>query len=399
MEEEGNKKYLYPTEKLDEYIQMLDEGTELMLPDQIMLEIEMRRRELSNMLFEDEDEDEDDIYVKMKHDQMMREHLQKEARKARKEDILIIQLTDEQKATIRESMETSLVRPDPNSTYNMSDDEIFENAEQKLILEKLSKLRSAYYNQAEFQNAINTIRVAIEYSLEHDYPWMTKQEAIQAFQEGKIKFTYCRIPQLRLNFKDIVKDPNILAGVANGQIELVKKEDKEFKKKSYKNSPLVSIPTNVMSQDEQNYYLEAHRRGLSTPISSAIQAKNTIYDRFSFNIPNKNADKFNGLVDKDGNPITFDWTQDNAAEKYMMLRNNKKFGIAEVINFINKENHGINGQLSTRMHSYLAAINSSSLSHDDRIVSNNQGYKQQNEEIIKTEQRIFAKIQSNIINK
>ena len=39
------------------------------------------------------------------------------------------------------------------------------------------------------------------------------------------------------------------------------------------------------------------------------------------------------------------------------------------------------------------------LSHDERIVTDNQGYKQQNEDIIKTEQRIFAKIQSNIINK
>lgn len=397
--EENGINYLYPKEKLDEYIQMLDQGIELMLPDQIMLEIEMRRKEIHNQLFEDDDEDEDDVYVKMKHDQMMREHLQKEAKKARKDDLLIIQLSDEQKNMIHDSVETSYVRPNPNSNYNLTDDEIFENAEQKLILEKLSKLRSAYYTQADYQNAINIIRMAIEYSLEHDYPWMTKQEAIQAFEEGKIKFTYCRIPQLRLNFKDIVKDPNILAGVANGQIELVKKEDKEFKKKSYKNSPLVSIPTNVMSQDEQNYYLEAHRHGLATPISSAIQARNTIYDRYSFNIGSKKNDKFNGLVDKDGNPITFDWTQDNAAEKYMMLRNNKTFGISELVALINKENNGVNGQLSTRMHSYLAAINSSSLSHDERIVSNNQGYKQQNEDIIKTEQRIFAKIQSNIINK
>ena len=397
--EENGINYIYPKEKLDEYIQMLDQGIELMLPDQIMLEIEMRRKEIHNQLFEDDEEDEDDIYVKMKHDQMMREHLQKEAKKARKDDLLIIQLSDEQKNMIRDSVETSYVRPNPNSNYNLTDDEIFENAEQKLILEKLSKLRSAYYTQADYQNAINTIRMAIEYSLEHDYPWMTKQEAIQAFEEGKIKFTYCRIPQLRLNFKDIVKDPNILAGVANGQIELVKKEDKEFKKKSYKNSPLVSIPTNVMSQDEQNYYLEAHRHGLATPISSAIQARNTIYDRYSFNIGNKKNDKFNGLVDKDGNPITFDWTQDNAAEKYMMLRNNKTFGISELVALINKENNGVNGQLSTRMHSYLAAINSSSLSHDERIVTDNQGYKQQNEDIIKTEQRIFAKIQSNIINK
>ena len=397
--EENGINYIYPKEKLDEYIQMLDQGIELMLPDQIMLEIEMRRKEIHNQLFEDDDEDEDNIYVKMKHDQMMREHLQKEAKKARKDDLLIIQLSDEQKNMIRDSVETSYVRPNPNSNYNLTDDEIFENAEQKLILEKLSKLRSAYYTQADYQNAINIIRMAIEYSLEHDYPWMTKQEAIQAFEEGKIKFIYCRIPQLRLNFKDIVKDPNILAGVANGQIELVKKEDKEFKKKSYKNSPLVSIPTNVMSQDEQNYYLEAHRHGLATPISSAIQARNTIYDRYSFNIGNKKNDKFNGLVDKDGNPITFDWTQDNAAEKYMMLRNNKTFGISELVALINKENNGVNGQLSTRMSSYLAAINSSSLSHDERIVTNNQGYKQQNEDIIKTEQRIFAKIQSNIINK
>lgn len=396
---EEDKKYMFPTDKLDEYIQMLDSGIELMLNDQIMLEIEMRRKELHNQLFEDEDEDEDDVYVKMKHDQMMREHLQRESRKARKEDIMIITLTDKQKSDIRDSVETSFVRPDPVNPYNMTDDEIFDNAEQKLIMEKLSKLRSAYYNQTDYQNAINIIRIAIEYSLEHDYPWMSKEEAIKAFHDGKIQFTYCRIPQLRLNFKDIVKDPNILAGVASGNIELVKKEDKEFKKRSYKNSETVSIPTHIISTAEQEYYLNAHKHGLATPISPAIQSKNTIYDRFTFNIGKSN-DKFGGLVNKSGEPITFDWTQDNAAEKYRLVRNNKQFGIPEIIDMVNKENKGINNQISTKMQSFNAAINSVSLSHDNnRLIVDNQGYKQQNEEILKTEQRILSKIQSNINSK
>ena len=203
--EDEENKYLYPVDELDRMIREMDEGIELMLNDQLILEIEMRRRETAEECGFKYDEDESD-YIKQKHQEIMREHMKQQAHKAHRNDVMYIQLKDDQKQKLREDMESSFIRTDPTLIYNLSDDQIYSSAEEKLILEKLSKLRVGYFNQFEFQNAINTIMTAIEYSLEHDYPWMSKEDAITAFNEGRIKFTFCQIPQLFLNFRTPVKD-------------------------------------------------------------------------------------------------------------------------------------------------------------------------------------------------
>lgn len=397
--------YLYPVEELDKMIMQLDEGIELFLPDQMVLEIELRRKELENKLFADEDEEEDDdtAYKRILHQEAIRKHLQEQSKKARDTDVMYIELSEEQKQKIRESMETSYVRPDPNTSYNMSDDDIREDATKKVLMSKLSKLRVAYYNQTDYQNAINIILEAINYSLENEYPWMSKEEAIRAFNEGKIKFTFCQIPKLFLNYKTQVTDPNILKGVATGDVELVSKSERDFARKSYKHSPLVSMPVSIISEDEHKYYMDAHRKGAFTPISPTIAQHNTIYDRFQVKIGGTDSRKTSvtGFTDKLGNPIGFDWTQDNAHEKYAMERAGKKFGIDEIMEFVNQTNTGIKSHVVSNMNAHLLAYNSTTLSVDENdkysIVSD--GYRQQNAEIIKTEQSILARIQSNNILK
>ena len=348
-------------------------------------------------IFDDEDDDND--FIKQKHQEIMREHMKQQAKKAHRDDVMYIEISQDQKDKLREEMETSFVRKDPTLTYNLSEEEIYATAEEKLILEKLSKLRRAYYNQQEFQNAINLILTAIEYSLEHDYPWMSHEEAIRAFNEGRIRFTYCQIPQLFLDFRTQVKDPNILQGVVKGEVELVDKHEMDYVINRYEDSELISVPYSVISHEEEQYYIDAHKHGQFTPISAVIQSNNTIYNRFAPQVVNKKKNTYNGLVDKQDNPVSFDWTQENAHARYDLFRKGKRYDIEMLMADVNKANHGINKQVAVNMQSYLMALNSVTLTHDekkDALVQD--GYKKQNEEVIKLEQNILQKILTNNIS-
>lgn len=392
--EDEENKYLYPVEELDRMIREMDEGIELMLNDQLILEIEMRRRETAEECGFKYDEDESD-YIKQKHQEIMREHMKQQAHKAHRNDVMYIQLKDDQKQKLREEMESSFIRTDPTLIYNLSDDQIYSSAEEKLILEKLSKLRVGYFNQFEFQNAINTIMTAIEYSLEHDYPWMSKEDAITAFNEGRIKFTFCQIPQLFLNFRTPVKDPNILRGVITGEVELVDKNEKTYVPKDYSDCEYIDMPYGVISKEEEDFYVAAHRRGQFTPLGPVIQSRNTIYNRFApAEVINKKDNKYLGLCDKNGDPVAFDWTQENAHNRYDLFRKGKTYDIDMLMADVNRVNNGVNKEVIMNMKSYLMAINSTSLTHEDKPEVQD-GYRQQNPEVIKTEQSILQKIQMN----
>lgn len=394
MDNEENK-YLFPVEELDKYITQIDEGIEIFADEKLLIEIELRRKELANKLFGGSEEE--TAYQRQLHQEMMREHIKQQAKKAKRDDVLVIELNEDQKRAVRESVETSIVRPDPNLPYNMSADELYESAEHKLLMEKVGKIRVQYFNQADYQVAINVIMQAIEYSLTHDYPWMSKDEAIRAFNEGRIQFTGCQIPKLFINFRTQIKDPNILKGVVEGNVELVDRNDNTYQRKNYDDSPLVPMPVSVFSKEEEQYYMDAHRRGEFTPLSGIIQSKNTIYNRFApLSVASTKKNKFIGLTDKDDNPITFDWTQDNAHEKYMMLRDNKPFDISMMMSLVNQQNHGVNPQIAANMQAYIRAINSTSLTSEEKIVP---GYKEQNAEVLKTEQDIINKIMADNVLK
>ena len=112
--EENNNKYVYPVEELDKIIDQMSKGITPMMSDQMQLEVKLRYKELQNELFDGDDEDIDTEDIK-RHNEMMKQHLEEQRRKATKNDVVIIKLSEEQQKQIREDMEVSIVRPKPNS--------------------------------------------------------------------------------------------------------------------------------------------------------------------------------------------------------------------------------------------------------------------------------------------
>ena len=116
MSKEEESKYLYPVDVLDKLIQDMDEGIEPMLNDQMIIEIEMRRKEIAEKLGIFDDEDDDNDFIKQKHQEIMREHMKQQAKKAHRDDVMYIEITQDQKDKLRDEMEASFVRKDPTLT-------------------------------------------------------------------------------------------------------------------------------------------------------------------------------------------------------------------------------------------------------------------------------------------
>ena len=106
--EENNNKYVYPVEELDKIIDQMSKGITPMMSDQMQLEVKLRYKELQNELFDGDDEDIDTEDIK-RHNEMMKQHLEEQRRKATKNDVVIIKLSEEQQKQIREDMEVSIV--------------------------------------------------------------------------------------------------------------------------------------------------------------------------------------------------------------------------------------------------------------------------------------------------
>ena len=98
--------------------------------------------------------------------------------------------TEEQLKKIEYDMSAVYVREDPNSVYNKDTIDVNMSEERREIMQKLSKLRNCYYNQKDYREAIDVIRQAIELSLKNDYPWMTYEEAVKAFNRGEIEYGF-----------------------------------------------------------------------------------------------------------------------------------------------------------------------------------------------------------------
>ena len=141
---------------------------------------------------------------------MMKEHIAKKKREATKQDVLIISLSDEQKRKLRADMETSIVRSNPNIQYNIPDEKLYSSEELRIVRQKLSRIKNCYYNQIDYINAVSIVREAIDYSLRSDYPWMSREEAVKAFNSGEIKFSYCNMPKLFINYQTQITDPEII---------------------------------------------------------------------------------------------------------------------------------------------------------------------------------------------
>lgn len=391
------KKYIYPVEELDKIIEQIDKGIAPMMSDQMQIEVQMRIKELQNMLFDD-DEDEIDSETRQRHREMLSKHIEESKRKASRDDVYVITISESQKENIREEMSCSIVRPNPNDPYNKPDEELYNDQEKRIIFQRLASLRNAYYNQTDYTNAISIIKDAINYSLSHDYPWLSKEDAIKEFNAGRIKFKYCNIPNLYINNSTIITDPEILKGIVSGDIVLKDKrdDDHKFNKNKHKNCKPVSIDYDVTGTESYNRMVAAHRQGYDTPMSTVIKHKSTVYNRYAIPVTNRFSNQNTGI---DGNPILFDWSREGAGQEYFNMIKGRKSQTSDLIRIINADNDNmLNNVVAHNLNDFLRSMkqNSQYTGGYDYTPANSQGMSalQYNEEAAKIEQDLLASIRA-----
>lgn len=391
------RKYIYPVEELDKIIEQIDKGIAPMMSDQMQIEVQMRIKELQNMLFDD-DEDEIDSETRQRHREMLSKHIEESKRKASRDDVYVITISESQKENIREEMSCSIVRPNPNDPYNKPDEELYNDQEKRIIFQRLASLRNAYYNQTDYTNAISIIKDAINYSLSHDYPWLSKEDAIKEFNAGRIKFKYCNIPNLYINNSTIITDPEILKGIVSGDIVLKDKrdDDHKFNKNKHKNCKPVSIDYDVTGTESYNRMVAAHRQGYDTPMSTVIKHKSTVYNRYAIPVTNRFSNQNTGI---DGNPILFDWSREGAGQEYFNMIKGRKSQTSDLIRIINADNDNmLNNVVAHNLNDFLRSMkqNSQYTGGYDYTPANSQGMSalQYNEEAAKIEQDLLASIRA-----
>lgn len=394
--EEKKYEYVYPVEELDKMIEQIEKGGIPLMNDQMQLEVKMRYNEIRHELFDDEEDEELDAETIEKHREMVNKKIEENKRKASRDDVYIMTISDDQKANIRKEMEVSIVRTNPNNAYNKRDELLYDNKERRIIYQKLSKLRNCYFNQKDYVNAIKIIKDAIEYSLEHDWPWMTKEEAIKEFNAGHIKFKYMNIPMLYINATTQITDGEILKGIISGDVVLKdRRDDNHIRPSRRKQYTPINMDYEIIGTNEYNAMTTAHRNGYDVPISVAIKNKAKTYDSSAIPSSNRFATQ---KTDKTGQPILFDWSRENAGIDYYNMINGKKTSVTEIYNFLNTENNGNLGTaLSTNMYNFIASMKSCYNNQDGNYYcqnNNNSNIPERNEQAAQIERNLLASIKA-----
>lgn len=349
--QETEIKYAYPVEELDTILEQIEQGIQPMISDDMMNEVQLRRKELLSKMgtvdYSDIDAT-DTAAIIDKHKELMKKQIENERHKATKTDVIIIKVSDEKKKEIREQMSSSIIRSNPNDTYNKTDEELYQSESRRKVELKLKSVRNCYYNQKDYQNAINIIIEAIDESLKEDYPELSYEEAKKLFNNGKIKFAYRELPKLYINHSQTVSDKAMLAGIATGNVIL--KDRKESIRESFEKNLLNTRPAKpvtmhytVTSASDYERYLDLHRRGYDTPISTALRYKSTIYNPTAmpvgsrFNFSGTNIDR---TLDENGEPMLFDWSKEGAGQRYFNILHGKKTTVNDIMRFVNDQNGG-----------------------------------------------------------
>lgn len=386
MSENNNKKYKYPVEELDKIIEQIQQGIMPMLDEDMETEVELRYKELTS---DEDDEDDDDIDSSAREkNQRVSQKIESERRKASRDIGFVIPINEDQKKQIKEEMSVSIVRSDPNSSYNYTDEQGQISDEYKKISQKLSSLKNCYYNPIDYKNAINIIKEAIEYSLEHDHPMMSKEEAIKAFNRGEIKFTYCNIPKLFIGYTKELTDPNILKGIVTGEITMVENTNNIPKhRKSNSTDKPVHVDYEIIDGNVYTNMVDAYTKGSSTPIDAIIDVmKSRSFNRFLFT-----------PQDKDESIPLFDWAQDDAARKYLCdVYKKEYYTIEQMIADINRDNNmELNNELSVKFKGFMNSMKNTSTTNTDMDGGNPATMIKVNPKAEMLEQRLLQSIKIN----
>lgn len=358
--EDGGIRFIHPIKDIDSWIQSENQGMSLMLNDVQKMEMKIRRKQLEAEEY-GLDEYDDDEFVDMaeEHEKLTAEIEQKNAATHRN-DVAFRKLKPEQQRQLEEDMQVSIVRNNASSEYNKTDDEIFGDRERSEIIQRLTRLRNIYYDAISYRAAITTIREAIEYSLKHDYPWLSYDEAVKEFNNGKIKYMG-NVPKLYLGFgTDQVTDPQVLSGIVAGKITIIDKdeEDKKLrqKRKEKQEYEPVSMDYTVIREKEYKEYARLHNMGYDTPISVILKSKSQLFDRLSmpFSFVSQTPEK--PVREED---LVFDWMQPNAGEVFYCQEHGiQRNTQSNLISMLNKENNNeLNHNVQTSMQEFINAFN------------------------------------------
>jgi hypothetical protein len=390
------KGFMCSEEHLRDLLEKIESGVEPMMTDLEKIELKKYIKMQESELFGDDEGD--DVLTedeKEYRERVLKQSLEEAKRKARKTDVAVIRLSGEQKDQLREEMSSSLVRPNPNTLYNKSQDELYQSAEERIISEKIKRARNCYYDPAEWIAVINNIKAAIELELKSDkYIFLGNYEKrVQAFNEGKIKLKM-PLPKLYLNRVTPVTDPEMLKGIMSGDVEVVDRVALDVvKKKSYKDSPLVPAHMSIIGEAEHDWYAAWHRKGYETPISPAIRAKSTIYNRYI--TPTERRHKAFGITDKNGVPIIFDWEKDSPTEYFRQLHGLKTTA-EDIVEDVKKNNGGkVNKVLLERMNKFFQAYKQGGLQVEDVKPNWISSSLNVNPTVVKMEQDLLRSIQLN----
>lgn len=354
MDEQNEWVYTYDKDELREIMEKLSKGISVIMNDTLKEDLHMYQMELESEIMDNEDEMEE---FRQNHADMMKKKLEQKKRQARKDDVIVIELTEEQKRQLRADMEVSIVRNNPDLSYHKTDDELYGDAEKKEIYQKLAKLQKCYYNQPDYVNAVKIIFEAIRYSLKHDYPYMTYEEACREFNKGHIKFEYCQLPKLYLNWTTVIDDPMTLKGILNGTVTVITKDDEPKKKKKLDVVP-ERYEVEVTGANEWNAMAEAHRKGYDTPISPVIKEATGSFSRFA--LPSSNFFHQSKMEEKRA-PVEFDWMRDGAGAEYYDIIHDKKYTTGDLLDDLNAaNNHNLNHSLQSDIDGFLSDLKWSS---------------------------------------
>jgi hypothetical protein len=323
-------------ELLDQWIDAIEHGATLMLTDDQKREIEIRKRQRLEETSDDYITDDDEEFQELvkEHSRVVQSH-----KVDMGGNVEWRELPPELIAEIEDGVDTVYVRTEPLSDYNKSDDELYHDQEQQLIMAKLSRIRNVYYDAISFRAAMLVIKEAIEYSLRNDYPWMPYEKALEDFNSGRIKYSGI-IPKLYLGFGDKqVTDPKILAGIVSGEIEIVDKEESDAqlererkrKRKKEKVVPVI-VDYDVVDKDDYENWVRLHNQGYDTPISICMKGSGSVFDRLS--APSIRSEPT-------AEPETFDWLQEDAGYLYYCKKHGiNPYPLTRLISDINKDNDG-----------------------------------------------------------
>ena len=350
-------KFTFDVKELDKLIMAEDKGATFSISDAQRLEMQIRRKQLEAQK-NGTDEEEDDEYNELINKRgEITETVRATHRPTEVKEAAYRKLPAHIQKQLEEDMKISIVRNDPSSEYNKTDEELFGDQEKRDILQKLSRVRNIYYDPISFRAAMLVIKEAIEYSLKHDYPWYRTQDEVFAdFNSGKIKYLG-NIPKLYLGFgTNQVTDPQILAGIVSGEIQVVDREDEKKKlKEKKKKQPYTPVHRDydVVSSAEYKYYSKLHNQGIDTPIGHILKSKAALFDRLSIPFSFAKTE-----TDTQQTVETFNWLRDGAGEEFYCMKHNIPYRTTRsLIEAINKENNGeLNQVLATNMQQFVQEL-------------------------------------------